>query len=336
MKRTGNLFSKCFTEMSLYQGYVDAAKSKKGRRGCHRFERSLGLNISLLHDEIASGNYKPRPYYSFVIKEPKERVIYAPSFRDCVVQHAIYRVISPLFERTFIDQSYACRKNKGTHKAADYTQMALQKSDSDSYILQLDIRKFFYRIDRHILKELIERKIKDKRFVDIMMLFTDYERPIGIPIGNLLSQIYALIYMNPVDQFIKRELKVKLYCRYVDDFILFNLSKSIAIEYKEIIARYLSENLKLELSKAIIVKTNKGVNFVGYRTWRRNRFIRKHSLYNYRKAIKNDKLESAVSILGHAKKTSSINNLLTFTKNKYNDNYHKLPKVYQRRNNKAD
>lgn len=120
MKRYGNLFEEAFTLDALYQGYLDARKSKRNKRACFNFERQLSFNLNSLHEELHSGCYKPMPYYQFTIYEPKERIIYAPAFRDCVVQHAIYRVIYPLFDRTFIHDSYACRKGKGTHQAADY------------------------------------------------------------------------------------------------------------------------------------------------------------------------------------------------------------------------
>ena len=181
-----------------------------------------------------------------------------------MVQHAVYAVIQPIFDRTFIHESFACRIGKGTHKAADYAQQALIRSPNDSYVLQLDIQKFFYSIDRSILRVLFERKIKDQQMVDLMMTFTVYESPLGIPIGNLLSQIYALIYMNLVDHFIVRQLKPRSgYCRYVDDFILFGLTRGEALEHRATIELFLHEKLRLRLSRSKIANTKRGVNFVG-------------------------------------------------------------------------
>ncbi len=230
MKRLGFLFDQAFTMENMYLAYIDASKNKSGKRACFQLSRRLGRNLERLHTDLHNGSYKPQPYYTFMVYEPKARRIFAPSFSDLVVQHAIYRIIYPIFNKTFIDQSFACRKGKGTHAAADYAQAALQASPYDSYTLKMDIRKFFYRIDRNNLRMMIERKIKDSRFVDVMMLFADHGEPVGIPIGNLLSQIYALIYMNSVDHFIKRELKAARYCRYVDDFVIFGISKEIALE----------------------------------------------------------------------------------------------------------
>lgn len=333
MKRHGNLFEKAFTKENLYAAYLDASRSKHRKRGCFNFEKHLASNLDRLYEQIHKGAYKPREYHMFMVYEPKPRVIYAPCFADLVVQHAIYRIILPIFDKKFIDQSYACRVGKGTHKAADYCQHALQNIPRDSYCLKLDIRKFFYRINRTILRTIIERTIKDTRFVDIMMMFCEFGDPIGIPIGNLLSQLYALIYMNILDHFVKRTLKVKKYCRYVDDFILFGLSKEKCLEYKYSIEKFLREKLDLVLSKFSITKTKKGINFVGYRTWGSRRFIRKHSLFKFVRNANKNRLESIISTLGHSRNTHSLRHLIFTLKENFNGLYLQLPKVYRQYQN---
>jgi retron-type reverse transcriptase len=329
MKRVGFLFEKAFTPDALMAAYHAAARHKHGKRACFNFEKRLAANLDDLYSELHEGVYKPRPYYSFMVYEPKPRRIFAPAFRDLVVQHAIYAVIGPIFERSFIDQSFACRIGYGTRKAADYAQKALQSAPRDSYTLKLDIRKFFYRIDRNILRNLIERRIKDQRFIDLLMQFADHGEPIGIPIGNLLSQIYALIYLNPLDHFVKRDLKTTHYCRYVDDFILFGLTRQQAVERQQTIVGFIADELNLELSKFTIAPVTRGVNFVGFRTWASKRFIRRRSLYNYRVAVKKSALESVVSILGHAKHTHSLQHLLRFTRSNNYGLYRQLPKTYR-------
>ena len=327
MKRVGYLFEQAFTLENIHQAYIDASRNKHGKRACFQFGRRLGRNLERLHTALHTGSYRPQPYYTFMVYEPKPRQIYAPSFSDLVVQHAIYRIIYPIFNKTFIDQSFACRKGKGTHAAADYAQAAMQASPADSYTLKLDIRKFFYRINRDHLRTMIERKIKDRRFVDVMMLFADHGEPVGIPIGNLLSQIYALIYMNGVDHFVKRELKAKRYCRYVDDFVIFGVSKECATDSLCRIVAFI-KNIGLELSKYTIAAIKSGINFVGYRTWISKRFIRTRSLFVFRRALRLGKIESAVSILGHARRTHSLKYLITTIKEKYHDL--QLPKAYRR------
>lgn len=329
MKRYGNLYEQAFSRENLFAAYKDASRHKHGKRACYNFEKRLAFNLDRLYEALHDGSYKPQPYYTFMVYEPKPRRIYAPAFSDLVVQHAIYRVIYPIFNPTLIEQSFACRVGKGTHKAADYAQRALQSCRPGAYTIKLDIRKFFYRIDRAVLRGQIERKIKDVRFVDLMMQFAEYGEPVGIPIGNLLSQLYALVYLDPLDRFVKRELKVRRYCRYVDDFILFDLTREQCVEYQARIEAFIRDELHLELSKYTIAPVTRGVNFVGYRTWASKRFIRKHSLFKFHRAMRRDRLESVVSILGHARRTHSLKNLIAAIKEKNHALYCQLPKAYR-------
>jgi len=304
--RLGNLFTKAFSEESLYLAYLDARRGKRKKRGTYDFEINLGNNIRALYQELMQGEYMPKPYRKFEVYEPKKRIIYAPHFRDLVVQHAIYRTIYDLFNKSFIDHSFACRKGGGTHKASQYTQREMRKYSGELYSLKLDIRKFFYRIDRDILKTMFEKKIKDKRFVEIMMLFTQMNTPIGIPIGNLLTQLYALIYLNPLDHFIKRELKVKSYVRYVDDFVVIGVTLDEAKTMQRRIIEFLHVRLNLELSYWIIQKIKRGINFVGYRTWRSKKIIRKYSMIKFIRAVKKKNINVIVSLIGHAKHSASL------------------------------
>jgi len=329
MKRTGNLFDKAFSVDNLLAAYEDARKGKRNKRACFEFERHLGARIMCLHKALVAGTYRPQPYFEFEVYEPKQRTIHAPAFADVVVQHAIYRLIYPLFDRTFISTSFACRKGYGTHRASDYTQRAMRKCCGEEYFLQLDIRKFFYSIDRAVLRELIERKIKDQRLVNVMMLFTETDEQCGIPIGNLLSQIYALIYLNPLDHFIKRALGVRQYVRYVDDFILIGLTREQCLAFRLRIVEFLRERLGLSLSKTTIQKIRRGINFVGYRTWRSCRVIRKYSLFKLRRKMRAGMLASVVSLLGHAKRTQSLRYMLTIIKEQNYALFLRLPQSYR-------
>lgn len=324
MKRYGNLFEKIFTQENLYLAYLDARKGKRKKQRCFEFETNLSVNIENLYKSLHNNTYKPKPYFKFDVYEPKQREIHAPAFCDIVVQHAIYRIIYPIFNVTFIDTSFACRKCMGTHKASDYTQKCIRFCNSELYYLKCDIQKFFYSINRLILKSLLEKKIKDKRLINIMMLYTELNNKTGIPIGNLLSQLYALIYLNPLDHFVKRYLKIKNYVRYVDDFIAIGVSRSNAILLRLQVEKFISEVLKLSFSKTTIQKIRKGINFVGYRTWKSKRFIRKYSLYKFQKILKKSKLESIISLLGHAKQTNSILYMFNKIKEIGSDN------IYQR------
>jgi hypothetical protein len=205
-------------------------------------------------------------------------------------------------------------------------QRSLRECPPDSYTLKLDIRKFFYSIDREVLRRLIERKLKDRRLVDMMMLYAVMDAPVGIPIGNLLSQLYALIYLNPLDHFVKRVLKVRRHVRYVDDFVLVGLTRSQCVEYRSRIVQFLRDELHLELSKSTIAIVAKGVNFVGYRTWRSRRFIRKYSLYKFRRMVHRGKQSAIISLLGHAKRTQSIPYMLNLIKETPNAQNLRIPK----------
>lgn len=325
MKRHGHLFERAFSPDNLHAAYLDARKNKRATRSCFSFEKRLGAGLSGLHESLHAGTYAPLPYNTFRVYEPKPRLIHAPAFRDRVVQHAIYRVIQPIFDASFIDQSFACRPGKGTHAAADYVQDALQQAARDSYLLQLDIRKFYYSIDRAILRRLIERKIKDTRLVDVMMQFAATSDPVGVPIGNLLSQIYALIYLNPLDNYVKRELGVRHYARYVDDFVLIGISREQALEYRAEIVGFLADRLHLVLSKSTIARVTRGSNFVGYRTWAGRRFVRRHALYTFRRAAARERFESVVSSLGHARRTASRAHMIHYLEKNHADLYRRLP-----------
>jgi hypothetical protein len=328
MKRIGFLFEKAFTINHLHQAYIDARKGKRDTPACFRFETDLWHNLEQLHTRLHNGTYRPAPYKKFKVYEPKERTIYAPAFKDLVVQHAIYRVIYPIFDKTFIHTSYACRKGKGAHKASDYTQKAMRQCRLGEYSLKLDIRKYFYSISRGILRRLIERRIKDRRFVDLMMAFADMDTRVGIPIGNLLSQLYALIFLNPLDHFVKRVLKIKKYVRYVDDFILIGLTRDRCLSLRKKIVAYLANTLALSLSKSTIATIRRGINFVGYRTWQAKRFIRKYSLFKFRKKAAAGDQAAVASMLGHAKRTSSLIHLFQIIKEIGHDL--EVPKNYRR------
>lgn len=292
---------------SLYQGYLDARRHKRGSRACLTFEKGLGQEIATLHQELVGGHYRPRPYHHFWVYEPKPRQISAPDFRDRVVQHAIYRQVLPHWDPAFIATSFACRPGKGTHAAADYVQAALRHVPADSYVLQLDIRRYYYRIQHAILRALIARRIHDPALLDLWMAFAEPGdgATVGLPIGCLLSQLNGLIYLNPLDHFIKRDLKIRYYARYVDDLVLIGVSRAQGQACQAAITAFLRERLGLELSRDDLYPSRRGVNFVGYRTWRHRRFVRKHSLYTFRRAAQAGDLPRLVSCIGHARRTAT-------------------------------
>lgn len=290
---------------NLYQGYLNARKGKRSKVSVLEFEKSIGTNLINIRNEILSEDYVVTNGNPFVIKEGRKiRNITPPSFKDLVVQHTIYMLVYDVFDKSFIHDSYGCRINGGTHRASDKLQSYIRKS-KEPYYLQLDIRKYYPSMDHSVLRERLSRKIKDIRLIDLMMKFTSSEGK-GVLTGNLLAQFYGLVYLDRLDHYCKRVLKIKNYIRYVDDIVIVNLSKSEAKIILNDIINFISGNLKLSLSKQILSLTTKGINFVGFRTWKSRKFIRKLTLFNFSKAIKQVKVNSIISILGHSLNTSSL------------------------------
>ena len=269
------------------------------------FEKNVGAEILALSQEIKNKTYRPSEYREFKIYEPKERVIVAPTFRDSVVQHTIYNIVYDVFDKKFIHENYGCRKGKGTHKASQKLQNSMRCYSGDEYYVQMDIRKYYYSIDHAVLRDQLTRVIKDVDLVDLVMMFVNTVAKIGLFVGNVLSQLFGLLYLNRLDHYIKRVLKCKHYMRYVDDFVVIGVDFEDAKRIKKAVEDYIWEHLKLKLSKFRIAKIKCGCNFVGFRTWRSKKFIRKRSLKNFRKALKNNKEQSLISILGNASHSSS-------------------------------
>ena len=312
-KRHSNLYPQICTVDALYAAFLRAKRGKSNRPSVMRFEANLGSELQRLANELTAGTYRPRPYRTFVVNEHrKARRINAPAFRDVVVQHAIYAVINPIFERRFIHDNYGCRVNKGTHRAADQAQRFLRAVPADSFTLQMDIRKFYYSIVRVILRKLAGQIIKDDRMLDLFMLFAEIEGDdgIGVPIGNLLAQIQAVLYLNALDQYVKRVMKVRHYVRYVDDFIIFGIaSRDEAQAIRQKVETFLADELGLALSRYTIAPVSRGLNFVGFRTWRKTRFVRRHSMHNFSKALRSGATQSIISIMGNAKHSASYKHL---------------------------
>jgi len=231
MKRHGNLWQRMISFPNLLRAAELAQRGKRFRPDVARFHFDLERELWQLHSELTDQTYQPGNYHTFHIYEPKKRLISAAPYRDRVVHHALTRVLEPIFERSFIFDSYACRKFKGTHAAVDRAQ---QFAGRFRYVLKADIRKFFPSMDHEILNGLIARKIKDAHVQWLIAriiagsnpqeavtmyfpgdnLFTPMERRRGIPIGNQTSQFFANVYLNPLDHFVKDELRFGGYARF--------------------------------------------------------------------------------------------------------------------------
>ena len=253
------MYNELYSWDNLLAAYRKAAKGKRGCAPAAAFEYHLEDNLLSLQRSLQDMTYQPGHYESFYIHEPKRRLISAAPFRDRVVHHALCNLIEPIFERSFIVDSYANRHSKGTHRALDRAQTF---SRAYRYVLQCDIRQFFPSIDHALLTEELTRKISDERVLWLCrriigsgegVLSEEYEmiwfsgdnllaieRPRGLPIGNLTSQFWANVYLNAFDHFVKRELKCHAYLRYVDDFLLFANDKKVLWFYKTAIEQRLA------------------------------------------------------------------------------------------------
>lgn len=336
MKRHGGIYRAATTADALHAAYRVARRGKRASAPCYAFERRLGANLSLLHSELADRSYKPKPLTSFIIHEPKLRLIEAPAFRDLVVQHAFYAQMMPLFERRFVRNSFACRHGYGTHACADYVQRMMRESRSDAWTLHLDVRKFFYSINRDILMRMLGRSIKCPDTLRLMEVFARRNSEKGIPIGNLLSQMFALVYLNEADHYIKRDLGVAKYARYMDDMILIADTRQQAIEWAAAVTGFLAGRLDLEVSKSHIAPIRRGINFCGFRTWRSLRVIRKHSLRYAARAARDGRLEAFVSCLGHARHSASYQYLMSYCQEHNHALYQALPESHRRLHHARD
>lgn len=267
--------------------------------------------------ELKGGKYVLGNYHHFVVKDPKLRLISVPPVRDRVVHHALCNIIGPIFEKSLIDHSYACREGKGTHAALRY---ALGCARKNRFFLKTDIRSYFLSIDRSRLFALICRKIKDP---DVLWLVRNiiYQGQVpgahsgkGIPIGNLTSQLFANLYLNPLDHWIKEKLRVEYYLRYMDDLLLFSRTKDDLFGALYEIHTYLQKELLLELKEkaTVIAPLSQGIPFLGFRIFpgliRLNRAGKKR----FMKKCRSRQKQFSTGLLMESEYVNSMNSLVAF------------------------
>jgi len=281
---------------SLYDAYASCRRRKRNTINALRFEASLLDNLVSLSETLADGTYKPFRSVCFVAKQPKHREIFAADFRDRVIHHLLVPRIEKVFEPKFIHDSYACRKGKGTHAAVkrlkSFMNCISKGGRVAAWFVQFDIKSFFMSIDRGLLLRILTRHIRNPLTMAIAktIVLQDCTKDFiykgdprllqripphkslfhipegkGLPIGNLTSQFFGNVYLNELDQFVKHDLKMKFYLRYVDDFILIHSDRNELLAVREKIAAFLKERLSLELKPVMILKrVSEGANFLGY------------------------------------------------------------------------
>lgn len=300
-----DLFAQVVAWENLLLAFRKASKGKRGSPEVAGFEYRLEDNLIGLSHELQSGTYLPGAYRSFYIHEPKRRLISAAPFRDRVVHHALCNVIEPIFERTFVHDSFANRVGKGTHRALDRAQ---QYSRGFRYVLQLDLRQFFPSIDHEILLSELARKIADGQVLGLCelvlrsgagVLDADYDmvyfpgddlfallRPRGLPIGNLTSQFWANAYLNPLDHFIKRGLRCSGYVRYVDDLLLFGDDKDELWAWKAALDARLAR-LRLSIHRGAHPRpVSEGIPYLGFTIFPERRRLKRRKGVHAQRRLK--------------------------------------------------
>ncbi len=306
MKTYKHLYPKIYAFDNLYQAFRKARRGKRSRPEVAAFEHHLEEKLWQLHADLREHTYTPGPYHHFYIYDRKKRKISAAPFRDRVVHHALCAVIEPIWEARFIHDSYACRKGKGTHKAADRAQAFARHH---AYVLKGDVRRFFPSVDHAILRAKLARYIADDEVLWLIdrilhsgagVLESEYDmqwfpgdalfsplRDRGLPIGNQTSQFWGNVYLNILDQFVKRELKCRHYVRYADDILLFHDDKAVLHDWRVAVIGCLAGlRLTLHARKSVVAPTRDGVSFVGYRIFPHYRRLRKDNVRTFARRLR--------------------------------------------------
>lgn len=251
---------------------------------CRIFFLNLSDNILSLKTDIVNENYRHGGYEAFNISDPKPRNIHKASVRDRLVHHAIYRVIYPRIDKIFIADSYSCRLGKGTHRAIErfdcFSRKVSKNNTRTAWVLKCDIRKFFASIDHEILLKILDKHIADKQAVnllrEIIMSFSSVRSGLGLPLGNLTSQLLVNIYMNEFDQFVKHVLRIKYYIRYADDFLFMSPDRNFLVSLIPKVDSFLKNELKLTLhpNKLELKTLSSGVEFLGWVNFPKHRILK--------------------------------------------------------------
>jgi len=259
---------------NLLEAWKEFVRGKRSKKDVQEFSLRLMDNILTLHRDLANHTYYHGGYKAFRISDPKPRNIHKASVRDRLLHHALYRILYPFFDRSFIADSYSCRVGKGMHKAINrfriFAYRASQNYTKTAWVLKCDIRKFFACINQAILVESIEDYVPDGNIrwliSKVIGSFYSSRRGLGLPLGNLTSQLLVNVYMNEFDQFIKHKLKVRYYIRYADDFVVLSKDRKLLESTLLRISSFLWRSLRLQLhpDKTFIQTVASGVDFLGW------------------------------------------------------------------------
>lgn len=319
---TGELWNALCSYGNLELAYKKARKHKTLKPYIIEFEKNLRDNLLLLRTELLLHLYRPQPLQTFILREPKTREISKSEFRDRVVHHALCNAIEPIFEKSFIYDSYANRKGKGTLKALErfehFRSKATRNNTKAAFALKADIRRYFENVNHGTLLEIIKDRISDERVIWLIKtILANYgKNSKGMPLGNLTSQFFANVYLNKLDWFVKQQLRAKYYIRYVDDFVILHSSSEILEHHKLKIEEFLSKNLKLRLhpDKSKIIAVNRGVGFLGFRVFNRHKLLGKSNVGKTRRKLVTLKAEFDSGKISYDKIHSSFEGWLAYAR----------------------
>ncbi len=298
---------------NLLGAWREFARDKRRKTDVQEFSARLIHNLFLLRAELHNHTYRHGGYHAFKISDPKPRDIHKASVRDRVLHHALYRVLYPFFERTFIADSFSCQLNKGTHRALSRFEFFSRKAGCNNtkacWVLKCDVRKFFASIDHRVLMDILRQYIPDEDILwllcEIIGSFSSTAPGVGLPLGNLTSQLLVNVYMNEFDQFTKHKLKVEYYVRYADDFVIMSSERSRLEHFLPRIEEFLRERLKLNLhpDKVFIQTLVSGVDFLGWVHFPDHRVLRpatRRRMFSKLKSVpKPEAVHSYLGLLKH-------------------------------------
>lgn len=310
MKKFTIKYSDTITLENLLVVWREFLRGKRNRRDVADFEVRLVHNLSLLQQSLVERTYQHGSYTRFGLSDPKPRLIHKASVRDRVVHHLLYRMLYGYFDARFAYDSYSCRVDKGTHKALErfknFSRSVSQNYTSTLWVLKCDIRKFFANIDHAVLREMLYASIDSPETLwlleNVINSFSTEGKPgVGLPLGNLTSQLLVNVYMNDFDQFVKHGLKVKHYIRYADDFVFLSRNRDYLESLLPQVEIFLKERLHLELhpDKISIITFASGIDFLGWVHFPRHRVLRTVAKRRMFRALREDPKEVRVlSYLG--------------------------------------
>jgi RNA-directed DNA polymerase len=329
MKVARYLFDHMVAVENLLLAWAHFRRGKRKRQDVQYFERHIEDFIFDLHEDLMTLRYQHKPYNHFDVFDPQKRYISKACVRDRLVHQMLYATLTNIFDKTFIFHSFSCRVGKGTHAGVRQLQKMLRQVSHNGkracFALKMDVQRFFDSVDHDILKGFLRERVQDHRVlcildrvIDSFRSQPDHPQNIGLPLGNVTSQIFANVYLHPLDHFIKHTLRQKYYLRYCDDFIIVAHEKSQLTALMEPISNFLAQKLRLTLhpKKIILSNMHQGIDFLGYILFLHHRLLRASTRRRMQRRLKtkyeaylkqqiesthmDQSLQSYLGILAHA------------------------------------